>query len=581
MNPAWRELPQDDDLTLDPAAEAALASLEDDNHGEMPDWLRDGPESSMGDIRVQPEPIPYATPLNVPKPADCPEPFDFWGGAKLPAWKREYSPPAIADYIADQAHLRGIDSTMQAAFCLGTCASLIQSGIALNMQPEAIEGMTWREKPILWIAGVGEPGDGKGPAMDAALFRANTIEARMRKEDASAWERYDEAMRIHEKRLAAYYAEAVKNSSAQRPENPEKPPRRRLFTDDATKEAVAKILTENPRGKVTIRKMELASWVGSFGAYSNVGADKDQPDWLEFYESKSRPIDRVKDGASYFVESWGGCILGGIQPSKLAKIVAKLGDDGMIQRFMVIMAGPKRFVDTRAQDADAIARWNRVQDNLVAMTPRYGNTGEVPVLLSAGAQTVLNDKRRWIAHAIDGCALGPLRAHLAKWEGLFGRLMITAHCIADADAGRTTPSPEVGESIASQCWAWMQQILWPHALQFYGGVNTDEQTTQRKFAEFVLARQLREIRPGYLASKWSHYQRNVRTAQQRREFWDSLTLLGWLRPTEFDPIAKAGKVYEINPLVYDGRFAVQQATAERQAEHYRDTMPESFDRSES
>lgn len=548
-------------------AEQFLASVS----VQVREWPQNASESPPGGTQG------YARPTHAERTdaAPWPDSVDFWGDPKLPDWKPEYSPPAIAPYIQDQAERRGVDATMQAAFCLGACASLIQAGIFVSMEEDGGDGLTWREHPVLWVAGVGEPGDGKGPAMNAALYRAKQIESEMRKQDSGAWERYEDQLKVHDRRLQSYYTEKAKNDQAERPLGPDRPPRRRLFTDDATKEAVAKILTENPRSKVTIMKMELASWFGSFGAYSAVGAEKDRADWLEFFESNSRPIDRVREGASYFVDSWGGCILGGIQPSKLAKLASKMDDDGMMQRFQVIIAGRKQFVESRPQNANSINLWNRVQDNLAAMEPRRAAYGIVGVTLSLQVKTFLNEKRRWLGQAVEGCGMAALRSALSKWEGLFGRLMITAHCIADAAAGRTVPSAEIVLATAEQCWAWMLEILWPHAIQFYGGsVNTEEFESCRKFGEFILARQLTEVRPGYLAGKWTHYKRL--TPRARRQLFDSMVQCGWLRGTEIDPMIKAPRAYLVNSKIFDGRFAALQQKAVEQAKRYRETMPASW-----
>lgn len=510
-------------------------------------------------------------------PVEWPEPVDFWGGShNLAPWEPEYSPPAIAPYIADQADMRGLDATMQAGCCLWACALLLRRGIELEMQPSSGEGMGWIEKPNLWVAIRGEPGDGKGPAMDAALYRPTKIGDRMYAQDLEAWKQYEDRARIHENALQTYFKAAAKDASAQRPEAPEKPPRRRILADDITKEAVAKLLIENPRGKVGLAKGELASWLGSMGAYGASGAEKDRGDWLEAYESKRRFIDRVKDGGSWDVPSWGVPILGGIQPTTLAKIAARLGDDGMLQRFQIIVSTPKRIKRPRRDDPAATALYNTVCENLAAMEPR-GN----PVKFSREAAEFFWECQQWLDRARNGAPVDPLKFALNKWEGLLGRLCITSHCIADAAQGLPVPSPEVSLATIEQCWRWVQNILWPHAHYFYtASIETAMGKNLQKFGDYLLARPgLKEIKTGYLTAQWSHY-KTFTTMQTIREFWDAAVRNGAVRP-HGHATNRAGTlpaVFEVNPKFHDGRFSLRAQVAAAMVARARETMPAQFRR---
>ena len=506
-----------------------------------------------------------------PDSTEWPEPADFWNVTALPEFLPEYLPAPIAGYVTDQASRAGVDPAQVALNCYVACAALIRAGIDLQMQEDSGEdGRTWREKPILWGAVVGDPSSGKGPALDIALHKFYKIASVLRAKDEAAWERYDEESKIHERRMQSYIAEAAKSPLAVKPEAPQKPPRERLWTDDVTKEVVAKLLTENPRGKIAIIKDELAGWFGSFDAYGNGKSDKDRPDWLSFYESKERYIDRAMEGRSYHVKSWGGIILGGIQPEVLARISGKLGADGMLQRFQIIVAGPKRQVPKRAADPDAVRAWNRIQENLAGMQ----STGR-SVTLSAEAAAFMDDKVQWIANAMQSGLPPALVAALGKWEGLFGRLMLTSHCIECAALGAHTPSPTVSLKTAEQAWGWMRWVLWPHAVYFYMGTidQGEEFRSGKAFAEYVLARDILRIKPHTLTAGWSHYRNNFKTIQQRREFWARVEQAGWVRPLGvLDRNTQLAHEYEINPLAFDGRFVEQAKSAGLSVLRYRDAM---------
>ena len=501
---------------------------------------------------------------------EWPDPADFWGATELPEFLPQYLPPAIEPYVTDQASRAGIDPAQVGLNCYVVCAALLRSGIELQMQEGSEDGRTWKEKPVLWGASVGDPSTGKGPAMDIALHKAQQIEHRIRLRDAEAWERYEDEAKIHERRMQEYIAKAAKNPQELKPDAPPKPPKERFFIDDATKEVVAKLLTENPRGKVTVLKDELASWFGSFGAYGATGAEKDRGDWLSFYESKKKFIDRAMEGRSYHVQSWGGCILGGIQPEILGRVSAKLGADGMMQRFMLIISKPKRQVPKRAVDPNAVKDWNRVCENLAAMQP-----GQHPVALSNEAAAYMDEQVQWLAQTMQAGFAPSIVYALGKWEGLFGRLMITSHCIECAAQGLGHPSPLVSLRTAEQAWGWLRWILWPHAVHFYQGATDqgDEFKSGKAFAEFVLARDIRKVKPHTLTAGWSHYRFNFKTIQQRREFWVRIEHAGWARACSvIDKNTALASEYEINPNAFDGRFSEQIEAAQASVTRYRQAM---------
>ena len=566
LDKALAELPEDDDEP----------DLGDAAPQEPPAYVQDGPDRLLSLVRPTGYPDTSQRHLEPPLTQEWPDPVDFWGGvSNLPEWQPEYSPEAIAPYIADQADLRGLNSTMQAGCCLAACSFLLQRGIELEMHPGSGEGMGWLEKPLLWVAIRGEPGDGKGPAMDAALHRAIKIGDRMLAEDLHAWKRYEDQVKIHENAMQAYYKAAAKDASLPRPESPEKPPKRRILADDVTKEAIAKLLIENPRGKIALVKGELASWFGSFGAYGASGGEKDRGDWLEAYESKRRFIDRVKDGGSYDVPAWGIAIIGGIQPSTLLKVAGKLGDDGMLQRFQIIVSSPKQMKRPRMDDARATAQWNQVCENLAALEPR-GN----PVRFSHEAAEYFWECQQWIDRARAGAPVDALKFALNKWEGLLGRLCITSHCITDAARGADVPSPEVSLDTIQQCFRWMQFILWPHAHYFYtSSIETAMGRNMQKFGDYILARpDLTQIKTGYLTGQWSHYK--TLTTPETREFWDVAQRNGWVRPlgAATNRSGTLPAIMEVNGKIHDGRFADRKRIAEANVTRARETRPATFDR---
>jgi hypothetical protein len=513
-----------------------------------------------------------------------PEPINPWDSgdaSHLATVTEEMMPPAIWPYVADQSDRAGVDINQVALNCYTACAAMIRAGIGLKMQQDMGDGgRVWTEYPILWAAVVGMFSEKKGVGLDLAVDYLKSIDTRQRIAEQADWERYADQAKEHENDLKDYFRDKKKNPGQVRPEEPEKPPRTRLWSDDATLQALGKLFTENPRRKISIIKDELSGWFGSFDAFNNGKSDVDRPAYLSFYESKLKLIDRV-GGGFYPVDPWGGCILGGIQPDVLAKIAAKLGGDGMLQRFQVIISKPARQVPRRPADKAATALWIRTQENLFHMEKHPNG-----VQLSDAAAEFMDEKVLWINRAL-GAGLAPsLAGALGKWEGLFGRLMITSHCIktaaeSDVNCAVCLPEGQVSLRTAQQCWNWMQGLLWPHAVQFYTK-TLDTGTDNRHilaFANYVIARNLDKVRPGYLSAEWSHYKRYMRTTAERKEFFNAIVSCGLALPSgEMDKTLQIAKTYIINPKFLDGRFNAYKAAAEERAERYREIMPDGFTR---
>ena len=530
---------------------------------------------------------PFAAVRAVPI-GEWPEPINAWDSSdtsRLPQVREEWLPEAIAPYVFDQGERGGVDINQPALSCLWACSAVIRAGIGVQMQQDMGDGgRVWTEYPVLWGAILGLFSEKKGLGQDIGTDFLKDMDREQRLEDEELWKVYGRKEKVYENQMRSYYAEQAKTAGEiPVPEAPVKPDRNRLWTDDATLEALGKLFTENPRGKVAVIKDELSGWFGSFDAYSNGKADKDRPTYLSGYESKERLIDRVA-GGFYHVRRWGVPIMGGIQPDVVSRIAAKLGGDGMLQRFQIISSKPAKQVPRRPADTAATKQWLKVQRNLFHMQAR-GN----PVTLSREAAEFMDEKVLWVNKALNSGLTPALAGHIGKWEGLFGRLAITSHCIEDAarckldldalKAGNFVPSPEISYQTMQQVWGWMQGLIWPHAVHFY--TSTMDQSDSNKhllaFANFVIARKLEFVRPGYLGSEWTHYKREIKTIQQRKEFWDSVVNAGIAAPADLpDRTLLVAKKYVINPKFLDGRFESFAAIAAQQKERYKEIMPESW-----
>ncbi len=121
-----------------------------------------------------------------------------------------------------------------------------------------------------------------------------------------------------------------------KPQNTEEPPRptrKRIITNDPTVEKVARLVLENPKGMMLFRD-ELAGWIGALDKYGGAGGDR--AFYLESYGGRAYAVDRMKDPEPIVVPSLTLSIMGGIQPDRLATLVLSGDDDGLAARFLYL-----------------------------------------------------------------------------------------------------------------------------------------------------------------------------------------------------------------------------------------------------
>ena len=121
-----------------------------------------------------------------------------------------------------------------------------------------------------------------------------------------------------------------------RPEKPVKPRPVRIITGDATVEALAPILKQNPRG-LLMHRDELSGWVRTMNMYRG-GKGGDRQFYLSAWSGQDVVVDRKSEGTrSIFVPHPFLCILGSIQPDMLTELAdAKGRQDGFIDRILFV-----------------------------------------------------------------------------------------------------------------------------------------------------------------------------------------------------------------------------------------------------
>lgn len=138
--------------------------------------------------------------------------------------------------------------------------------------------------------------------------------------------------------------------------------RMRLVTSDPTVEALAKLVSENPRGLI-VHRDELAGFYGAIGQYK-AKACADESFWLTAVDGGRYVVDRKTTG-SYIIPSLILSVIGGIQPTILKTILNRsLVESGMASRFWYIYP-PRKQQEFKIPSPDAAQAMESVKFQLV------------------------------------------------------------------------------------------------------------------------------------------------------------------------------------------------------------------------
>ena len=492
---------------------------------------------------ITPEPAEPSVPVEAYEAdayrAQFSEPLNVFTELPAPPLRADMLPDAIARYATDQAELIGVSVAMIAMPALVSCASVLHDGITI--QPKRHE-TGWRESARLWCAVVCDPSGRKSPSINRAVKRLKKINKELCDENERKTGEYMMALDDYKDG-----AKKAKKSGESEPKKPDAPEKKRLIVEDVTIEALSEILKHNSRGVLCIQD-ELSGWFGSMDAYSGgKAANKDRAHWLESYNGGHRMVDRVMRG-SLSIPNWSTSMIGGIQPDMIRRIAKNMGEDGLMQRFMIVIGGNAGDESDRPEDVAAKRAYSGLIDSLYALQP-----SEDPVLLSEDAHIVRERLNVFSRDLIAYSSLpGGLKSHLGKWSGLFARLLLLFHAIECAEAGVYPAMRSVSGALAERVERLMTDFLLPHAISYYTDVIGEATDMEhiRWIAGWILAVKLervenRELTQAYRAWRGIDQWRRARIMLALEDY-------GWILPTT-DP--KPGRnmpgSWAVNPVAHD------------------------------
>lgn len=441
--------------------------------GDMADML----EHRGGDvdlIRAEVEALTDKTDADTVTP-DAP------GGGAVPAFTpfpADVLPEPIRGFVTESAKAIGCDASYVALPLLSGLASAIGNTHRIALK------RGWTEPAIVWTAIVGDSGTAKSPALELGLRPIRKRQHDAMKEHAEAMKQHADALAMHE-RDAAHWKKS--KSDTPPPAKPEAPIADRCWTDDATTEALAGLLQQNPRGLLMVRD-ELSGWF-NFDRYAGGKGGGDAAKWLEMFGGRPMVVDR-KTGGTLYVPRAAVSIAGGIQPETLRRALGQEHRDNGLAARLLLTCPPrtvKRWTeaDVNATTEAAVAL---VFDRLFGLTPETDDGGDERPRLVRLAD---DGKRAWVTfyneHATEQAELsGDLSAAWSKLEGYAARLALVVHLTRWAAGDATLHDPARVDEASIAAGVVLARWFGDEARRVYAILGeSDEGRESRRLVEWI------------------------------------------------------------------------------------------------
>ena len=240
------------------------------------------------------------------------------------------------------------------------CAMLAVASAAIGQSCQILVKRTWKESPQLYLLTVADPGKMKTPVIKLVGAPLTRIDARLR----------DESI------MARALWESQKKACVKGQDPGEEPRQRRAIVKDITRETLAAILRDNPRG-VFCDPDEATAWVSSFNEYKAKGSDRQF--WLSNWSGTPISVDREGGRRNIFVRSPLVTVHGGIPPDMIDSLGEEHGrNDGFVDRILFCFphAFPRQeWTEDELDQGDEIT-WDSVVKMLHALELCREDSGE-------------------------------------------------------------------------------------------------------------------------------------------------------------------------------------------------------------
>lgn len=472
---------------------------------------------------------------------------------KPPRFPEELFGDFWSNWIKQSAESKSCPVDYTAAGLLCVASTLIGNAIWAS----AWNG--WNEPPILWLACVGKPSSGKSPGLDSAVSILRKLQAEKIQHfraNRGSQDKDVEVSKRHRKIWEQSLQKAIEAGEIppdlpEQAKEPKRPSPPRLFTTDATAEAIVHRLLQNPKGLLLIRD-ELAGWISMMDKYSgNSGSDR--AFWLEAYGGRSYCVDRVKHLDELISISHASVsILGSIQPDRLQTLFFKGDDDGLSSRFNYIWPDsmpPKRPVSV-PDDTFALIALRRLDQLTLQIDDSGIESSPFFLPLSEEGAQLLQDFREK-NYVKQESATGLYLSYLGKQPGLVLRLSLIFELLWHCANPSATSISEISKSAVVAGCQFISEYLDPMTKRALGEISVNADFHR---ASLAARRIYNDGIP--LINKRTHLMRSklCKSADQAQKVIDTLLEAGWIRAVESPEVITPGKTrgdYEVNPKLWE------------------------------
>jgi Protein of unknown function (DUF3987) len=389
----------------------------------------------------------------------------------------EVFPEAIATLITQGAAALPCAPDLIGVPMLAVLGTAIGTSYAVQMK------QGWTEGPRVHSGVIAPPGDKKSPAEKLATRPLHVLQAKHGQDFEAQQVQHDLAMLVYEVQLADWRSKRRKKADSQQPEGTEQPPppkpdapaMTQLLTVDATVEALASILSSNPRG-VLMERDELTGWVLSMNQYKG-GKGADRQMWLSFWNGASVVINRKGRPDPLVLSNPFVCVTGGLTPDCLGDLVDGRGrEDGFLPRILLAYPDPVPLTYTHATvTPEAQRAYEDLIKKLLALGQETPTHTTVATFIPEGRAALIT----FLNELYDRCnsvdCPAYLRHVIAKLEAYTGRLALTLQLCRYVSGDSRTDNIEP-ESVRAA--AELIRYFLSHAERIYPRLRTTEQDKQ-------------------------------------------------------------------------------------------------------
>jgi hypothetical protein len=322
--------------------------------------------------------------------------------------------------------------------------AVLGTAIGTSYEVEVKEG--WTEGARFYSGVIGPPGDKKSPAEKLATRPLQRLQTQYGKDFKAEQVKHDLDMLVYEVELANWRGKRRKKADSQQPEQtkqppppkPENPKMTQLLTVDATVEALASVLENNPRG-LLMERDELTGWVLSMNQYKG-GKGSDRQMWLSFWHGGAVVINRKGRPDPLVLSKPLVCVTGGLTPDCLDDLVDVRGrEDGFLPRVLLAYPDPVTLKYSEATVTPTVqSTYENVIEKLLALGQDNPQQTKVSTFTTAGRAALIAFLNELYAHSNSADCPAYLRYVIPKLEAYTARLALTLQlCRYVADDSRT------------------------------------------------------------------------------------------------------------------------------------------------